>query len=96
MTQIYTKHNTNIKDMIFKELVPSVLPLLKKAHKARTCWHRGPFRGFINTRCLKRIKKGMGRSNTKFKILYKCITANSTALWQHAAHNTNQLTSPSC
>ena len=40
----------------------------------------------------------MDRSNKKFKILllYKCITANTSAIWQHAAHTTNQLTAPSC
>ena len=30
---------------------------------------------------------------TKFKILYKFITANSNAIVQHAAHTTDQLTS---
>ena len=35
----------------------------------------------------------MDRSN---KIVYKCITANIGAIWQHAAHATDQLTSPSC
>ena len=29
-------------------------------------------------------------------LLYKCITANTSAIWQHAAHTTDQLTSPSC
>ena len=27
----------------------------------------------------------MGRSNKKFKIVHKCITANTSAIWQHAA-----------
>ena len=30
------------------------------------------------------------------KILYKCITANTRVIWQHAAHTTDQLTSPNC
>ena len=30
---------------------------VKNAHKARTCWYRGPIRRFINTRFLKSIKK---------------------------------------
>ena len=39
----------------------------------------------------------MDRSNKKkIKILYKCITANSSVIWQHAAHTTDQLTSPNC
>ena len=59
--QTIHKHQTNF----FEELVPSVLPLLKKkkkVHKARTRWYRGPSRRFINTRFLKSIKKGMDRS----------------------------------
>ena len=39
-------------------------------------------------------KKGMDRNNIKkIKILYKCITANTSVIWQHAAHTTDQLTS---
>ena len=29
-------------------------------------------------------------------MLYKCITANTSAIWQQAAHTTYQLSSPSC
>ena len=32
----------------------------------------------------------MDRSNKKKK-LYKCRTANTSAIWQHAAHTTDQL-----
>ena len=40
----------------------------------------------------KSIKKRMDRSNKKnSKILYKCITANTSVMWQHAAHTTNRL-----
>ena len=48
-----SKTYTNIKHKIFKELVPSVLLLLKKkkkAHKNGPRWYRGPFRRCINTR----------------------------------------------
>ena len=38
----------------------------------------------------------MDRRNTFFFKLYKCIAANTSAIWQHAAHTTDQLTSPSC
>ena len=48
--QTNKKKLSNIEHKIFEELVPLVLPLLKKAHKARTRWYRGPFRRFINTR----------------------------------------------
>ena len=50
------KTYTNIKHKIF-ELVPLVLLLLKKAHKARTCWYHGPFHWFIITTFLKHKKK---------------------------------------
>ena len=43
-----------------------------------------------------KYKKEMDRSNKNIKILYKCITANTSAIWQHAAHATDQLTSPGC
>ena len=78
---IKQKH-TNIKHKNFKELVPSVLPLLKKAHKPRTCWYCGPFCQFMNTRFKNVLKKrkGMDRSNEKFRI-YKYITANTSAIW---------------
>ena len=59
LTQIYIKQNIHTqtsKQKNFEELVPLVLPLLKKkAHKAGTRWYRGPFRRFINTRFLKSI-----------------------------------------
>ena len=34
--------------------------------------------------------------NEQTDSLYKCIMANTTAVWQHAAHATDQLSSPSC
>ena len=37
----------------------------------------------------------MDRSNTK-KQTKKSVTANTSAIWQHAAHTTDQLTSPNC
>ena len=50
-TTTKTDHTyANIKHKLFEKLVPSVLPLLKKAFKARTRWYRGPFRRFINAR----------------------------------------------
>ena len=83
---------THMKHKIFEELIsPFGIAPVEKAHKARTRWYRGPFRRFINTRLKK--KKGMDRSNKK---IYKCITANTSAIWQHAVHTTDELTSPSC
>ena len=38
----------------------------------------------------------MDRHNIIFLFLYKCIMANTSAIWQQAAHTTYQLSSPSC
>ena len=43
--------------------------------------------------------EGIDRLSKKLKNkkkLYKCIMAITSAIWQHAAHTTDQLTSPSC
>ena len=37
-------------------------------------------------------KKGMDRNF----LVYRCIMANTSAILQHAAHTTDQLSSPSC
>ena len=42
----------------------------------------------------KSIKKEWTEAIKKSKILYKCITANTSIIWQHAAHTTDQLSSP--
>ena len=99
MTQIYIKQNIHThQTQNFRRMSPFGITPVEKAHKARTRWYRGPFRRFINTRfSKKKYKKGMDRSNKKnSKILYKCITANTSVIWQHAAHTTDQLTSPNC
>ena len=56
----------------FRRISPFGIVPVKKAHKARTRWYRGPFR-------------------RKIKMLYKYITANTSAIRQHAAHTTDQL-----
>ena len=98
LTQIYISNKTctNIKHKIFKELVPLVLPPLKKHIRPG---HAGivdhsvdlsiPDFFFLSI-------KTEGTEAIKEKKLYKCISANTSAIWQHAAHTTNQLTSPSC
>ena len=99
MTQIYIKQNIHKhRTQNFRRISPFGITPVEKAHEARTRWYRGPFRRFINTRFFfKKYKKGMDRSNKKKNlILYKCVTANNSAIWQHAAHTTDQFTSPSC
>ena len=40
------------------------------------------------------MKKEWTEAIKNSKILYKCITANTSVIWQHAAHTTDQLSSP--
>ena len=98
--KIYIKQNIHKHwTQNFRKISPFGITPVEKAHKARTCWFRGPFRRFINTRFKKKsIKKEWTetKQNKKnpTKILYKCITANTSVIWQHAAHTTDQLSSP--
>ena len=94
MKQNIHKHRTqNFRRISLFGITPA-----KKAHKARKRWYRGPFRRFINTRfkIKKSIKKEWTEAIQNLKILYKCITANTSVIWQHAAHTTDQLSSPNC
>ena len=66
MTQIYIKQNMyKHRTQNFRRISPFGITPVEKVHKARTRWYRGPFRRFINTRFLKKHKKGMDRSNKK-------------------------------
>ena len=95
MTQIYIKQNIHKhRTQYFRRISPFGITPVEKAHKARTRWHRGPFRRFINTRFLKSIKKEWTEAIKNYKILYKCITANTSVSRQHAAHTTDRPSSP--
>ena len=100
MTQTHIKQNIHEhRTQNFRRTSPSGITPVKKAHKARTRWYRGPFCRFINTRFLKSVKKKKKEWTEAIKnskILYKFITANTSVIWQHAAHTTDQLTSPNC
>ena len=99
MTQIYIKQNIHKhRTQNFRRISPFGITPVEKAHKtrSRTCWYHGPFRRFIDTRFLKSIKKESTEAIKNSKILYNCITANTSVIWQHAAHTTDQLTSPRC
>ena len=68
MTQIDIKQNIHKhRTQNFRRICPFGITPVEKAQKARTHWYRGPFRRFINTNFLKKYKKGMDRSNKKFK-----------------------------
>ena len=90
-----TKHTQTSDTKYFRRISPFGITPVEKAHKARTRWYRGPFRRFIDTRFKKKsIKKEWTEAIKNSKILYKCITANTSVIWQRAAHTTNQLSSP--
>ena len=40
----------------------------------------------FNTRFFLNIKKSMDKNNHQLKILYKCIKANTSAIWQQMLH----------
>ena len=100
-TQIYIKQNIHKhRTQNFRRISPFGITPVEKAQKARARWYRRPFRRFINTRFFffffkYKKKRGMDRNNF-FLILYKYITGNTSAIWHHTAHTTDQLTSPSC
>ena len=100
MTQIYIKQNIHKhRTHNFRRISPFGITPVEKAHKARTRWYRGPFRRILDTRFFffKSIKMEWTEAIKKnSKILYKCITANTSVIWQHAALTTDQLSSPNC
>ena len=50
MTQIDIKQNIHKHPtQNFRRISPFGITPVEKAHKARTCWYRGPFHRFINT-----------------------------------------------
>ena len=94
MTQIYIKQNIHKhRTQNFRRTSPLGITPAEKAQKARTRWHRGPLRRPINTRPQKSIKKEWTETINNSKILYKCITENTSVTWQHAAHTTDHLPS---
>ena len=79
---------------IFEELVPSVSPLLKKQIRLG---HAGIVDYSVDLSIpdfFKSIKKEWTEAIKKN--IYKCITANTSVIWQHAVHTTDQLSSPNC
>ena len=92
------KHKTSIhkyQTQIFKEPVPSTLPLPKKHIRLGHAGIINHSVQLIDTRL--NNKKSNGQTQYQIKeMLYKCTTTNTRATWQQAAHTTHQLSSPSC
>ena len=68
-----------------------------QCHMAASCTYHPPIKGYINASWQIPVPYGsklhIPQTN---KRLYKCIMANTSAVWQQAAHTTHQLSSPSC
>ena len=92
-SHIKQKKFTNINHKIFKELVPSVLRPDKKHIRLGLVGIKDHSINLL----IPDFKKRNGQKQQKnSKILYKCIKANTSVIWQHAAHATDQLSSPNC
>ena len=90
MTQISIKQNIHKHwTQNFRRISPFGITPVEKAHKARTRWYRGPFCRFINTRFKKKksIKKEWTEAIKNSKILYKCITANTSVIHKSLSLN---------
>ena len=60
MTQIYIKQSIHTyQTQNFQRICPFNIAPVKKAHKARTRWYRGPFCQIINTRFSTKYENGM-------------------------------------
>ena len=91
----YNKIYANVKHKIFEQIVLSVLSLLKKHIRlghADIVDHSVD----LSIPDFKKERKKEWTEAIIFLMLYKCITANTSAIWQYAAHTTDQLTFPSC
>ena len=69
-----TNHFTNIKHTYkmytntnFWRVSPFNITPVKRAHKARTCWYRRPFRLIYQYQVKEKYKKGMDRYNIQLK-----------------------------
>ena len=69
-----TNHFTNIKhthtqtsDINFRRVSSFNITPVKRAHKARTCWYRRPFRLIYRYQVKEKYKNGMDRCNIKLK-----------------------------
>ena len=97
MTKIYIKQNIHKhRTQNFRRISLFGITLLKKHIRLG---HAGIVDHYVDLSIpdfKKSIKKEWTEAITNSKLLYKCITANTSVIWQHAAHTTDQLSSPNC
>ena len=87
---------TNIKNKFLEKLVPLVLLLLKKHIRLGYVGIMDHSVDLSIPDFKKVYKKRNGQKEKKIVYNNKCIAANTNAIWKHAVHTTDQLTSPSC
>ena len=95
-TQIYIKQNIHKRHTQNSKFffVPSGLLLLKKHIRLG---HAGIVDHSVDLSIpdlQKSIKEEWTEAIKNQKISYKCIIANTSVIWQHAAHTTDQFSSP--
>ena len=94
MTQIYIKQNIHKhRTQNFRRISPFGITLLKKHIRLG---HAGIVDHSVDLSIpdfKTSIKKEWTEAIKNTKILYKCITANTSVIWQHAAHTTDQMSS---
>ena len=97
MTQIYIKQNIHKhRTQNVRRISPFGITPLKKHIRLG---HAGIVDHSVDLSIpdfKKSTKKEWTEAIKNSKILYKCITANTSVIWQHAAHTTDQLSSPNC
>ena len=87
------RHKHQNSDTYFRRVSAFNITPVKRAYKARTCWYHRPFRLIYRYQVKEKYFK---KRSGQIQILYNCIVANTSAMWQQAAHTTYQLSSPSC
>ena len=95
-TNIRHTLHTQTSDTNFRRVSPFSTTPVKRAHKARTCWYRRPFCLIYRYQVKENKIKKRNEQTPYKKKFYKCIMANTSAIWQQAAHTTDQLSFPSC
>ena len=96
MTQIYIKQNIHKhRKQHFRRISPfGITPVEKKHTRIEDTGIVDHSVDLSIPDLKKSIKKEWTEAIKNSKILYKCIAANTSVIWQHAAHTTDQLSSP--
>ena len=87
ISSVQYKTCTLHKRKIYKhhlKVSPFGIALVKMADKVRRCWYHWWFRSGVSIPDL--FFERMDKNTRKLKTPYKCIKANTSAIWQHMLH----------